>query len=125
MTTFEIWIPGRLPGENEIIKAAKSGRGKYNAYGRLKEKWEKYVSDIIKECELEPVKSIFVKIEWVESDRRRDPDNIAAGKKFVFDGMVRAGLIQNDGWKQIEGWTEIFLVNPKNYGVNLIIQTKG
>jgi len=119
---IEIWIPGRLPGENEIIKAAKqSGKGTSNRYTKMKKAWGEYVADIFRRCELDPVEAILVDIEWIEPDKRRDPDNIAAGKKFIFDGMVEAGFIDNDGWRQILGWTESFSVNPKNCGVNLKI----
>ena len=126
MKKIEIWIPGRLPGENEIIKAAKrSGKGTSNQYTKLKKDWSNYVADIVKACDLEPAESIFVYFEWVDQDQRRDKDNIAAAKKFVFDGMVKAGFIENDGWKQVIGWRESFSVNRKGCGqgcgVNLMI----
>lgn len=40
---------------------------------------------------------------WYYADMRTDPDNISAGIKFILDGMVKAGVINGDGWKQIGG----------------------
>ena len=38
---------------------------------------------------------------WTEENKRRDPDNIDFARKFILDGMVKAGLLANDGQKQI------------------------
>ncbi len=33
---------------------------------------------------------------------KRDPSNIAAAAaKFIEDGLIKAGVIENDGWKQV------------------------
>ena len=118
---IEVWIPGRLPGENEIIKAAKSGKGKGNAYARLKEKWTGYVADIFTEAGIDPLGEISLVFTWVEKDKRRDKDNISAAKKFILDGMQKAGVISNDGWGNIAGWKDKFEINPYSPGVNVLI----
>jgi hypothetical protein len=121
---IEIWIAGKLPGLNDILGAAKSGNGAGNAYARLKKEWTAYVAKIISSCELEPAQSIFVDIRWIEQNKKRDPDNISTGKKFIFDGMVKSGFLENDGWKQIKGWNEKFEVSCNGKygcGVSLVI----
>lgn len=50
---------------------------------------------------------------WYVKDRRKDKDNIAFAKKYIFDGMVSAGLLDNDGWKQIGNWKEKFEVDKE------------
>ena len=124
MQPIEVWIPGRLPGENEIIKAAKSGKGKNNAYTRLKKKWTDYVAAIFQDCHIRPMGSIYVSFVWIEKNRKRDKDNITAAKKFIFDAMIKAGIIPNDGWKNIVGWRNSFKVNPHTFGVWVIIRQK-
>lgn len=56
---------------------------------------------------------VNMKFDWYVKDRRKDKDNIAFAKKYIFDGMVQAGLLQNDGWKQIGDWEETFDVDKE------------
>lgn len=121
MKPIRVWIPGRLPGENEIIAAAKSGRGRGNAYSRLKKQWTDYVSLIISEANIKPMETISLIFVWTEQDRRRDKDNIAAAKKFILDGLQQAGVIDNDGWSQVATWQDQFAINPFSPGVMVSI----
>ena len=50
---------------------------------------------------------------WYLKNKRKDKDNVAFAKKYIFDGMVDAGLIENDGWKQIGNWKEKFDVDKE------------
>jgi hypothetical protein len=34
-------------------------------------------------------------------NRRQDPDNVISAMKYVFDGMVTAGLVAGDGWNNV------------------------
>lgn len=54
---------------------------------------------------------------WYCKDMRRNPDNIAFAKKFIIDGMVAAGFIENDGWKQIAGLRDDFQVAEHDFVV--------
>lgn len=38
---------------------------------------------------------------WKTKDRRQDKDNISFAKKFILDGMVKAGVIPNDTYKNL------------------------
>lgn len=60
-----------------------------------------------------------LKITWYAKDGRKDKDNIAFAVKYIFDGMVNAGLIENDGWKQIGNWVNIFEVDKENPRVEI------
>ena len=40
---------------------------------------------------------------WYCQDFRRDPDNIEHGQKYILDGLVRAGILPNDGMKNLGG----------------------
>lgn len=98
------FIPGILPTLNEIIAAAKSGYGKRNAYHRMKVSFTDYVVLCIYEAQLKPMKYVTVSFLWQEKNKRKDPDNIVAAKKFILDGLVKAGILKTDGWRHIKGF---------------------
>lgn len=66
---------------------------------------------------------IHVKFTWYCKDARKDPDNVAFAKKFIFDGMVKAGMIDNDNWKHTHGgFTDKFVVDKQFQGVVIEIK---
>ena len=107
---YKLTIPGRLPGLNELIEAERANRYKG---AQLKKDAERRICAEIRR-QLHGVhirRPVVMRYLWVEPDRRRDRDNIAAGRKFVQDALVRCKVLQNDGWKEItgfaDGWKEI------------------
>jgi Holliday junction resolvase RusA-like endonuclease len=112
-------IPGRLPGLNEIIDAAKQGKGKYQPYAMMKEHYTTMIAWLAKK--LPKYEKVGLLITWHEPDRRRDPDNITAGQKFILDGMVAAGTIPNDSQKHIKGILHRFGVDKQNPRVEVEI----
>lgn len=109
------FVHGKFPGLNELEKAARTN--KYIA-AKLKKHWTKKVAD--KMIGYGSLDEIFLHLTWYEDTKKRDPDNIAAAKKYVFDGLVLAKIIPNDGWKQINGWIDTF-VHGKGQGVRIDI----
>lgn len=100
-------IPGRLPGLNEIIAAAKSHFGQY---AKMKEVNTTAIAWMAKA--LPKYEKVELVITWYEPDRRRDPDNVMAGQKFILDALVLAGVITNDSQRYIAGITHRFDVDP-------------
>lgn len=111
--TQSLWISGKIPGMNEIIAAAKGAGGRGARYAKLKRMWTRKVWALARVSRLRPVERAFFRFEWREVDRARNPDNIAASKKLILDGLVLAKVLSNDGWKQVAGWTDSFVVDPK------------
>jgi len=118
-----LWIPGPLPGLNELIAAAKGAGGTGRAYSRLKRQWTDTVWALAKSARLESFETpVLITFEWVERDRRRDPDNVAAGgRKLILDGLVAAGVLKGDGWSHVRGWTDDFSVFAKSPGVTVTL----
>lgn len=112
-------IPGRLPGLNEIIDAAKQGNGKYQPYALMKEKYTEMIAWIAKK--LPSYEKVALVITWYEPNSRRDPDNIMAGQKFILDALVQAGVIPNDSQKYIQGILHRFRVDKQNPRVEVEI----
>lgn len=54
---------------------------------------------------------VHLQFDWYCKDRRIDPDNIAAGKKMIIDGLVAAGILTGDGWAQICGLHDTFHID--------------
>lgn len=49
---------------------------------------------------------------WVEPGKRRDPDNIRAGVKFILDALVAEGALPGDGWRHVHGLSDTYEVGP-------------
>jgi Holliday junction resolvase RusA-like endonuclease len=61
---------------------------------------------------LQPITNkIILKITWYCKNQKKDPDNISFAKKFILDGLVKAGVLQNDGWNQIQAFEDVFEVD--------------
>lgn len=116
--TVELWIPRRAPNLNDLIRA--HGRH-HHAYDKLKKSWAELVElRCISSC-TPMVGRCSVHFELVEENTRRDPDNIAAGTaKLVLDGLVKAGVLEGDGWKHVAGLSFSWRVgNPA--GVRVVL----
>lgn len=101
-------IPGELPGLNEIIAAAKSHFGQYSA---MKRENTEAVAWCAKASRASSVDRAVVRITWYAATRRRDPDNVMAGTKFVMDGLVMAGVLPGDGWRHVAGIEHDFRID--------------
>jgi len=115
-------IEGELPGLNEIIENSKTHWAKY-----AEEK--KSLTETVAWLAKEQIKNKYSKIDltfiWFCKNKRRDKDNIIAGQKFVIDGLVEAGVIENDGWNEIGNIIHYFEIDKKNPRVEIIIEEVG
>lgn len=110
MIRFE--IPGRLPGTNEYQNANRLNR--YSG-AKMKKQSQQIVEWAIIAAKIKPVsKRVRINITWVEPNMRRDMDNITGARKFIHDALVSQGIIKDDGWKYIAGFSDDFLVDKKN-----------
>jgi len=107
------FIPGALPGMNEIIAASKKRYKKIPYYSIIKNRYTFIIINAIKIARIKPVNQFQLNIEWTERNKKRDPDNIAAGIKFILDSLIITGIIKNDGWAENKGWTNKFNVGTQ------------
>jgi Holliday junction resolvase RusA-like endonuclease len=120
---MKLIIPGRLPGLNDMIEAAR--KNKYES-ANMKKAYTELVAWCVKSARLphlsSPVDLVFT---WYEPNRKRDKDNIMAGQKFILDGLVTAGVLTNDGWKQIGDISHRFRIDKYNSRVEVeLIEVK-
>jgi hypothetical protein len=105
--TQTLFIPGPLPRLNELI-----GRERWY-YKNAKKQWGETIGWEIRRQHLRPMDRVFIRWIWQEKDQRQDPDNFCGiGKKFALDALVATGILKNDGWKQLAGWTDTWVVVP-------------
>lgn len=97
-------IPFKLPSLNDYIKACRA-----NAYAGAEMK-KKVESDITPFLARLPIfyKPVFLTFNWVESNLKRDADNIAFAKKFILDSLVKSGKLKDDSRKYVKGFKDNF-----------------
>jgi hypothetical protein len=113
---LRIVVPGALPTLNEIIDAAKTH---WSDYRDMKENNTSVVAWIAKR--LPRQEKVNVVITWHCADKRFDKDNIMAGQKFIFDGLKEAGVISNDGWKDIGDVAHRFEVDKAKPRIEILL----
>lgn len=117
-----MFIPGQLPGMNEMIASAKQANGKWNGYAAMKKQWNANVAVFARRDKLRPTGRVRVVFEWVEQSKRRDPDNVSAAKKLVLDGLVACGVLAGDGPTVIAGLEDRFSYSRTNPGVRVTLE---
>jgi len=114
------FVHGLLPTLNEYTRAS---RANIRASAGMKKKAEQRIMFEIR-SQLggwSTEKPVFLIFRWVEKNKRRDHDNVAFAKKFAQDAMVRAGVIQGDGWKHVVGFLDRFSIDPEDPGLEVTI----
>lgn len=114
-----IVIKGTLPSLNEYINAER--RNRFLAAKMKKEATEYVYYSVLDTPPVQeyPIHAHFV---WYTKNNRADPDNVAAfGVKVIFDGLQLAGVIRNDGRKEIASITHSFFTDKDNPRVELFM----
>lgn len=122
---MKLIITGTLPGLNEYIEAER--RNRYAAAGMKKQ--VEHAVMLCAKSQLRGVKftgPVVMHYLWVEKNRRRDKDNVSSfGRKCIQDALVRAGVLGDDGWRQIEGFTDSFAVDAKRPRIEIVFEEIG
>lgn len=119
---MKLVIPGPLPGLNDYIDANRANR---NKGANLKRSTQKIVELCAKKQlrGFKPKCPVWMTYTWYERNRKRDKDNISSGgRKVIQDGIVKAGVLKNDGWADIEGFSDRFAVDKSNPRVEIEIE---
>lgn len=114
------FVPGILPGQNIIL-----GRATRWLYRTEKKLWQAKALQAIGDARLLPMQRVHITWGWIERNKRRDPDNFTGlSKKFLLDAMVRSGVLPDDGWDEIAGWTDRWHVEKDNPGVLVTLEER-
>jgi Holliday junction resolvase RusA-like endonuclease len=109
---MKLIILGRLPSLNDYIQAERSNR---YAGAKMKKDYTSMIYWLCREQKLEArLKPCHITFKWYEANKKRDLDNIAYGKKFCIDGLVKAGILYNDTQEWVKGFTDEFYIDKDN-----------
>lgn len=102
-------VQGRFVGLNEFYKMHPMRQYE------VKQEHDGRVALAAKEAGLRPFRGrVRYAVTWYEQNRRRDLDNVAFGKKFIQDGLVKAGVLHNDTHHEIAGFEDSFAYDARN-----------
>lgn len=118
---MDIIIFGRLPDLNKCVKAAYAWRGGFNKLKKDVEteiRWQ--ITSRHNHCKFN--NPVHITYSWYEPNRKRDKDNICFAKKFINDALVSLQILQDDGWNNIDSFTDVFLIDKKKPRVEITIK---
>lgn len=114
---LRIEMPIKLPSLNEYVNACRS-----NPYvgAKMKKDSEELIGWFIKK--IAPFRNpVEVSFTWIEPNRRRDVDNVAFGKKFILDALVKNGVLKDDSQRYVRALSDSFQIG-KDYMIILEIK---
>lgn len=115
----QLWVPGPLPGLNDVLRACG---GRKRGYASMKRDWTNTVALLARAGKVPHFRKALLDFLWLERDHRRDPDNVVSAKKFVLDGLVVAGVLPGDGWEHIEGFRDSWGISS---GAGVLVTLEG
>ncbi|MGO5053557.1 RusA family crossover junction endodeoxyribonuclease [Lachnospiraceae bacterium LCP25S3_G4] len=125
---YKFTIKGTLPGLNEYLKAERSFSKKHSCGNDMKQQYQFLITNAIRTQlkRLRIDKQIYIEYLFYEPNKKRDLDNIAGvAHKFIQDALVKCGTIQNDGWKEIRGFSDSFYIDKYNPRIEVVITEVG
>ncbi len=115
-------IPGELTDLNKWYNTAKSRMGHHTA-NRIKKQNMEIVAWSCKGKKLEPSDNGYAfSFAFYVPNQKKDPDNLVFAKKFILDGLVASGVLENDGWKQVKSFQDTWAVDKENPRVEVTIE---
>lgn len=128
MAEYKVIIDGRFPSMNQFIEANRIGKGRWNKGNKMKQESQDTISSYIA-TQLHKVhidKPVYIKYLFYEPNKKRDLDNISGYFHKVFqDALVHCGVIHNDSWHYIVGFSDDFQVDNKCPRIEVTIQEVG
>ncbi len=103
-------IPLKLPSLNDYTRMCRVD-GRYA--NKFKQNLEKQIA-LYLVCLPRFEKPVKIHFTWIESNKKRDLDNICFAKKFILDAMVKYGKLKDDNRKCVTGFTDSFSYGDKN-----------
>lgn len=119
---YRIVIEGRFHGMNEFIAA---NRQHPKAGNRMKMEAESIISAYVRKNmkDTEVKEPVILHYKYYEQNARRDMDNISGFFHKVFqDAIVKCGVLKNDGWKNIRGFTDKFYIDKDQPRIEVTIE---
>ena len=97
-------IEERLPSLNDVIEQNRRNKFKGAAMKRgIDDVIALYIYKSISKETIHAIdEPVEVYIDWYESNKKRDADNIHSSVKFILDALQKTGIIKNDNRKYVK-----------------------
>lgn len=121
-------IQGTLPGLNDYLKAERSFSRKHSCGNDMKQQCQMVISNAIRMQlkRLHITRPVLIRYDFYEPNRKRDLDNISAvAHKFTQDALVRCGVLDNDGWTNVTGFSDVFHLDRHNPRIEVTLIEAG
>ena len=120
-----IFLPSRMPSLNELLDG-KAQHGSWNRYNATKAKWASDIGLVVRARGLSAQGPTYLSVLWLEPNTRRDPDNILSGGfKLLLDSLVKAGVMDGDGWNDVLGLAGFWHKVPEKVGCLVYFSPSG
>ena len=115
-------IDGDWPAMNASIKRMK---GHWSGYAKEKRTWTNRVwLETHKQKRKSMPTPVPISFHWRMPNRRRDPDGLRGFvAKYILDGLVTAEIIPDDSAKHIVGFTDTFVLDRDNPGIEITLES--
>lgn len=135
------WVAGKVPSLNDLLDARgssapvvrsiimrrtpknkRTGGSRYCEYNDIKQDWTTRTVRALP-AHVNRVERAYFGYVVVEESTKRDPSNVcSAAIKFIEDGLVKAKVIPNDGWKNVLGIRMVVVHRPgRDPGVYVVM----
>ena len=110
---MKIVIAGAFPGLNQFIDANRIGRGRWNKGNAMKQRDMKLIADQLPKWHTD--RPVRISYFYFCPNAKKDLDNVSGYFHKVFqDALVQRGVIPNDSWKYIKGFSDDFHIDKAN-----------
>lgn len=127
-TFLKIVIPGTFHSLNEFIAANRVLRGGWSKGNAMKQTDQETITTYLRKVRSVGFQSrlhppVILHYTFYEPSRRRDLDNVSGYFHKIFqDALVDAGLLKNDNWVNIIGFSDRFECDPANPRIEVEIE---
>lgn len=125
---YKLIILGTLPNLNDYLKAERQTYRKNGSFTTKGNELKKDTQELIIWQIRQQLRGVHINNQirlnyiFYEPNMKRDLDNISAfSHKVIQDSLVLAEIIDNDGWKNIKGYSDDFYVDKENPRIEVII----
>ena len=109
MTSTSFFLDFPLPTMNEMIRTARGNR--YAAAAQKKKYTNLIAEEILVQTDRPQYGAVSLDLTWIETKKKRDPDNVFAAAKFILDGIKVAGIIADDDRDHVASITNQIVVS--------------
>lgn len=120
---------GSMPNLNDYLQGERipiRKNGKFTTKGNvMKQENQRKIIKILRRdlLGIHIQNPITIEYKFFEINRKRDLDNISSfAHKVIQDALVKAGTIENDGWKHIKGFSDDFYVDSENPRIEITLK---